>query len=437
MVGIALDREQHSAVEPCSTDDLGIVGAFDITVIPTLPYDLQVAYTISGTAINGTDYTNLSGTVTVPASNSTAQIFIQPKFDPVPDFDELVTLTLVLTNGYLIDSLHPSATMLISECTNAFAIVATNVPFPSGIDYHPPTQKLILGVNLDLGGLPFNFASYGTDHVLTNWSGVSGIGTELKPLIVKATAYGFTNGDILFNTTTNGQIAWLSADGTISNLNWCVLSNQFDVEADPVQGSLWLDQTGIWSNNLLAATGWPVPQAGTRGIWRVPSPANPTQIQRIESFHLEGLLTLSNNADYGPWSGKLLTADEEQHLFFTMDTNGIVTSFDLGIAADKLLIIPTNQDLYCVYYNDSQHDQGMILKVPRALLSRYAGAFLAEQAGEAQPEPFPGPKLFIIEWNPATSRFDTRAISVPDSLAQSGHFEGVTFAPIDITPLTQ
>jgi hypothetical protein len=405
-----------------------------------LPYDLQVVYTLSGSAINGTDYTNLSGTVTVPADTLRVSIPIQPLFDPTPDFDELVTLTLVLTNGYLIDPNNPSATMVISECatrlTNLFAIVATNVPFPSGIDYHPPTQKLIVGVNLDPGGEPFNLASYGTDHVLTNWSNVHGVATELKILTMKSTAYGFTNGDILFNTTTNGQIAWLSADGTTSNLNWCILSNQFDIETDPVQGSLWLDQTGIWSNNLLAVTGWPVRQGGTRGVWRVPSPTNPIQIQRIESLHLEGLLTLSNNATYGPWSGKLITADEEQHLFYAMDTNGIVTPFDLGIAADKLMIIPTN-DLYCVFYNDTQgqHDKGMILKVPKELLSAYAGAFLAEQANEGTP-PIAGPKLFIIKWNSVTSQFDTWAISLPDSLAQSGHLEGATFAPIDIAPLT-
>jgi hypothetical protein len=255
---------------------------------------------------------------------------------------------------------------------------------------------------------------------------------------MKSTAYGFTNGDILFNTTTNGQIAFLSADGTTSNLNWCVLSNQFDVETDPVQGSLWVDQTGIWSNNLLAVTGFGSGVPGTtRGIWRIPSPTNPVQITRILTDHLEGLLTLSNNLAYGPWSGKLITADEDKHLFYAVDTNGIVTPFDLAIAADKLMIIPTNQDLYCVYYKDpaGQHDQGMILRVPRELLTGYTGAFLAEQAHEAVSEPIPGPKLFIIKWNAATTQFDKWAISLPDILAQSGHLEGATFAPIDIAPL--
>jgi hypothetical protein len=46
-----------------------------------------------------------------------------------------------------------------------------------------------------------------------------------------------------------------------------------------------------------------------------------------------------------------------------------------------------------------------------------------------------GPKLFIVNWDPADMRFITRSISLPYSFA--GSFEHVTFAPINLPSIPQ
>ena len=53
-----------------------------------------------------------------------------------------------------------------------------------------------------------------------------GVKEERNPLVIQATANGFTSGDVYFNTANPGEIGWLSANGTVSNLTWCVLTNE-------------------------------------------------------------------------------------------------------------------------------------------------------------------------------------------------------------------
>ena len=61
-----------------------------------------VSYTISGTADNGTDYTTLSGTVTIPAGATSAGIAIAVLDDGIADCSETVTLTLTGAEDCLV-----------------------------------------------------------------------------------------------------------------------------------------------------------------------------------------------------------------------------------------------------------------------------------------------------------------------------------------------
>lgn len=78
------------------------------------------------------------------------------------------------------------------------------------------------------------------------------------------TRNGFTNGDTYFGNGTN--IGWLSADGTRSNLNWCVLTNGVVTNAFIIRGSLHMDETGVWSNQLIAVTSSAFDDFNTKGI---------------------------------------------------------------------------------------------------------------------------------------------------------------------------
>jgi len=56
--------------------------------------DLVVNYTMSGTAVEGTDYTALSGTVTIPAGSTGAYVNVIPVNDTTPEGTESIVMTL-------------------------------------------------------------------------------------------------------------------------------------------------------------------------------------------------------------------------------------------------------------------------------------------------------------------------------------------------------
>lgn len=426
VVSLKLDHYFYTPAEPCSPTGIGQTGIFEVDVNPTVPRNLTVVYTIGGSASNGVDYTNITGSVIIPANTSVGNIYIQPLYDTLLEFDESVTLTLVLTNGYVADPNNYTATEWISDCiSNEFTIVATNLPAPIGIDYFSPSNSLVLSWNYDFGETN-NFILFNTNHFITNWSRIHGVPDEVKIATVKRTVNAFTNGDMYFSSGTN--IGWLSVDGMRSNLTFCVLTNAVVTNAQFLRGSLYVDQTGVWSNQLIAVTSDSTESSDAKGIWRIDSQGHPTLVTLLRTSHLEGVATVTNDvAKWGPWAGKIITGDENKHTIYAIDTNGVVASFSLGIDTEDVDIIPPNQDLYCVLYNGFDSS---LIKVSHSLFTNYVGSLLITQAGETAP--FFSPSLFIVTWT--GTAFDVRKITF-HSTTVFGDFEHVTFAPIDIPGL--
>lgn len=75
---------------------------------------LVVAYTVSGTATAGSDYSTLSGTATIPAGSLFVDVFINPLDDTVEEGNETVKLTLADRPGYQISGVD-SATVTITD----------------------------------------------------------------------------------------------------------------------------------------------------------------------------------------------------------------------------------------------------------------------------------------------------------------------------------
>lgn len=76
---------------------------------------LVVDYTISGTATNGTDYTEIADSVTIPAGKSSATITITPKDDSSYEGPETVTLTLDDTATIDPDPDYNAATVALKD----------------------------------------------------------------------------------------------------------------------------------------------------------------------------------------------------------------------------------------------------------------------------------------------------------------------------------
>ncbi len=141
------------------------------TTVPT-----KVDYAIAGSAFNGTDYTGISGTVTIPAGANSADINILINDDLIIEGSETVQLQLsTVTNSlftFTADPVAKTATIADNDNTNPNNIVtlskisdgvegAANIiyrlSYPAGI-----TSSAATAVNYLIGGTAFNSLDYST-----------------------------------------------------------------------------------------------------------------------------------------------------------------------------------------------------------------------------------------------------------------------------------
>jgi gliding motility-associated-like protein len=137
--------------------------------------DITVNYTISGSALNGTDYTNLTGAVIIPAGQNGADVSVTVTDDQIIEGPETVTMTL--TSGkstsfaFTASTTRGNATVNIADNDNTVAnrvLVVTNngnaaepatpgsfkISLPAGV-----TATEDITVNYTIGGT----ATSGTD----------------------------------------------------------------------------------------------------------------------------------------------------------------------------------------------------------------------------------------------------------------------------------
>ncbi|HEV2391526.1 MAG TPA: hypothetical protein VG146_04095 [Verrucomicrobiae bacterium] len=437
-------------IEPSSTNQTTQPGWFVISVYPINANDVTVVYNLSGSAVNGVDYTNIPTSITIPAGQQNANVYIQAKYDPKIDFDESCVLSLVLTNGYLVEPSAPSATLTISDnLTNMIQAVLTNLPV-ADLDYYSPSNSLIASAYYPYwnGGTNYfariwtyfttNSGTVATNVAITNWSYAGGSQDEVRLTVVKTNSNSvFHPGETFFAPNTNGTIGWISADGLNFSNAWLTITNELNPFAD-----IYVDQTGIWGGDLLVVSG----QSGgipNENIWRINTNKQTTLVASIPTSHLEGLVTLPNNpTQYGPWAGKLLTADENEGLFYAVDTNGNYQSFGLDVGGDPIQpsamkVIAAGQNLY---FSDprSQVDPSvyppLVLKIPQQYFTNSIGDILVTRAGENGRDA----ALFIVHWDNATGTFINRKIPYGGGGAPfyGEYIEHATFAPLDLPPVS-
>src|SRR5262249_26064785 len=141
------------------------------------------------TASNSCQYTLLGGSVTIPANTNNGIVQVQPITNCFVLFEESVTLTLIVTNGYYIDPDHYTATIVLENNPACiFKPVVTNIFSLVGIDYHQPSNSLIV---THVFGFTNNFvqiytnvvfsnSAYVTNVIVTNWTDIDTLGDEIK-----------------------------------------------------------------------------------------------------------------------------------------------------------------------------------------------------------------------------------------------------------------
>jgi hypothetical protein len=397
---------------------------------------LNIPINISGTASNGTDYLDrltfpliaLTNIQTIDANQIVKFVELEPQEDGLVELDETVTVRIAVTNTYVIDPASYQTTITISDPPeDLFIPVATFEAGPSGIDYYSASNCLVVA----LGRFAtFNFVRIDTNGFKTNWSNISGEEHEIKITIAQSSANGFTNGTMYFSSDAN--VGTLSANGSVSNMNWVTLTNGFGINQTLLRGSLCLDQSGSFGGKLLVVSGGDAEDDGG-GVWSITAAGEVTSITMIPNTHLEGLLTLTNDpVKWGPWAGKMIVGAESAKLpaIFAISTNGVVLTNHLDIQPEDFDLIMTNQNLYCL------GEEQRLLKLPSTLFTNYAGDLLVTQEGFVDSS-FKGvdptlhlPKVIVLHWD--GTNFVQRA-SI--SRRQGDWLEHSTFAPMDIPAL--
>jgi hypothetical protein len=97
-------------------------GTFTITRSGSTTAALTVGYTITGTAVNGTDYNTIAASVTIPAGKSSATVTITPKDGTKPT--KTVILTLKTSSGYAINASQKNATVTITGTQPTVSLTA-------------------------------------------------------------------------------------------------------------------------------------------------------------------------------------------------------------------------------------------------------------------------------------------------------------------------
>lgn len=186
-------------------------GKFRVSLSQASSTATVIAYSVGGTATSGSDFTALSGTVTIPAGALFADFDVSVLNDTVVEGTETVVVTLSsITSGdanIAIDNANKTATVnIVDNDTATLAIAATtNVSEAGGAQSIPVTLTTSDGA----GGS----ATLGANISLT--SAVTDLGTGTA---VSGTHYTFAAGQMVTFNTGDGN-------GTVKNVTLTAINN--------------------------------------------------------------------------------------------------------------------------------------------------------------------------------------------------------------------
>lgn len=108
-----------AAISPTISEASNSNDIFTFTRAGDTSTALTVAYTLTGTGTAGDDYVALSGTLDIPAGQTSATLTLTPKNDNLVEGDESVIVSLSASAAYTIDSSASTATVTINDDDDA------------------------------------------------------------------------------------------------------------------------------------------------------------------------------------------------------------------------------------------------------------------------------------------------------------------------------
>ena len=242
-------------------------GVMTLTQTAVSSVNTVVAYTVSGTATSGADYTALSGTVTIPAGSTTATISIPVINDAIVEGNETVIITLTsISSGLATLGATLSATNTIADNDSATVTIANGT---NGTEVGPAngtmtvTQTAISATNTVIAYTVSGTATSGSDY--TALSGTvtvpagSTIATISIPVIDDAIVEGNETVVVTLTSVSSGLAtlgATLTATNTIADNDSAtvtIANTTNGAEAGPVNGVMTVTQTAVSATNTVIA----------------------------------------------------------------------------------------------------------------------------------------------------------------------------------------
>jgi len=146
--------------------------AFTVTRYGDASASLTVYYNVSGTAVAGTDYPTLSGSVTIAALSSTATISIAPTLNTNVDLNKSIILTLSDNSAYTVGGKSAATVQIINNNDFEVNVVATHNTLTK--DGTEQGNFRISRSGGTLGDLVVNFSMSGSADPGTDYIGLSG-----------------------------------------------------------------------------------------------------------------------------------------------------------------------------------------------------------------------------------------------------------------------
>jgi len=286
--------------------------------------------------------------------------------------------------------------------------ISTQFNAPVGIDYHSPTNSLLVSAYYS-NGQPYNFERIEFDGTHVRFTDIAGLTEEVKIAVVReGNAGGFPTGDFFTGNGRSGEITRVRADGNSEIITWVSLG-----DVGLMRGSLYVDPTGVWNGDLIAVTtnGW---------VYRVNTTAIPVFVANTGSpIHLEGMITVPADATkYGTMASKIIAGDEEHGRLWAFAIDGSKQNWNVPINVEDLDFIFPNENFFGVNYGG-----GRLLGAKASDFAGLEGDILATQESG-----FAYNGLFVLRWDAGQNKPTFSPLQLtPDSLT-STHWEHVTFA---------
>lgn len=224
-----------------TTDDLAIEGGGntgEFTVYrgnATTNKALTVDYSVAGTAVNGTDYQELTGSVTIPVGSTNATITVTPTDDSIWNEDP-ITVTVTLSGGGIIGSPSNALLTILDNDSPIFAKRKMKISF-SGYDKSETLTNFpaLVVFNTDLTSF-----SYGGFESTNGWDLRFTDDTETNEINFEIEKWN-TNGD---------SFVWVQVPILTNNaFIWALWGNEFNTDpiAESIGRGTWNDDyLGVW-----------------------------------------------------------------------------------------------------------------------------------------------------------------------------------------------